>query len=123
MGSKTTRQKLGQQGEDVAVRFLEEKGMRILARNYRAGHGEIDIIILDGNTLAFVEVKTSKSKSFGPPQTWVDEKKQQNLAQVAEAFLYQNNYENFDCRFDVVALEKEGEKFIINYIKDAFWLQ
>lgn len=123
MASKTSRQILGQRGEDVAARFLEQKGMKIIARNYRAEHGEIDIIVLDGNTLAFVEVKTSKSKSFGPPQTWINEKKQQNLAQTAEAFLYQNNYENYDCRFDVVALEKKGENFIINHIKDAFWLQ
>ena len=123
MASKTSRQKLGQQGEDIATQFLLQKGMNVIARNYRAGHGEIDIIALDGNTLAFVEVKTSNSKKFGPPQTWVDEKKQQNLAQVAEAFIYEKNYENFDCRFDVIALEKSGENFTVNHIKDAFWLQ
>jgi putative endonuclease len=52
------RSGIGRQGEDLAARFLEEKGMELLARNFRSRRGEIDLIALDGDTLVFAEVKT-----------------------------------------------------------------
>jgi putative endonuclease len=58
---------LGSKGEDLAVRFLEKKGYRILSRNFRTPVGEIDVIAEDRNTLVFIEVKTRTDDSFGHP--------------------------------------------------------
>ncbi|HVF69666.1 MAG TPA: YraN family protein [Xanthomonadales bacterium] len=55
----------GNAGEDIACRYLTNKGYKIITRNFRIRGGEIDIIAVDGDTLAFVEVKTRTSKQFG----------------------------------------------------------
>src|SRR5690242_10711551 len=54
-------------GEDLATKFLENKGYKILERNFRKGYGEIDIVALDNDTLVFIEVKTRSSNKFGTP--------------------------------------------------------
>jgi putative endonuclease len=123
MTNKTPKQILGKKGEDVAANYLINKGYKIIERNFRAGHGEIDIIALDGNDLVFVEVKTSKSNAFGNPVSWVDEKKQRIIGETAEAFIYQKEYIDTDCRFDVIAIECDKGLFQIQHIKDAFWLE
>ena len=123
MNKKTPQQILGKKGEDVAFNYLVGKGLKIIRRNFRAGHGEIDIIALDGNVLVFVEVKTGKSKSFGNPASWVDENKQRIIGETAEAFIYKNDYDGFDCRFDVIAIEQQKGLYNIEHIKDAFWLE
>ena len=123
MTKKTHQQILGKKGEDVASNYLVGKGLKIIERNFRAGHGEIDIIALDGNVLVFVEVKTSKSNAFGHPVLWVDEKKQRIIGETAEAFIYQNNYDECDCRFDIIAIEQKKGLYTIEHIKDAFWLE
>ena len=66
------RQRRGQQGEQLAVAYLEGQGYRIQAHNYRHRRGEIDIIAWDGATLVFVEVKTKGHTAFGHPQEMVD---------------------------------------------------
>jgi len=114
---------LGKRGEDMAADYLSDAGMEILARNYRAGHGEIDIIAKDGNSLVFIEVKSNMSRAFGPPETWVDRRKQQNIIMVAEAWLEENQIEDVDCRFDVIAIHFAKHPPYINHIKDAFWIE
>ncbi len=114
---------LGKRGEDLAAKYLSDGGMEILARNFRAGHGEIDIIAKDGNSLVFIEVKSNMSQAFGPPETWVNRRKQENLIRVAEAWLEENQIEDVDCRFDVVAIHFAEHPPRINHIRDAFWIE
>lgn len=121
--AKTGRQKTGLIGEELAEQFLRQKGLRILERNFRAGHGEIDIIAEEGNTLVFIEVKTSKSLSYDHPVTWVDERKQHILGETAEAYLCRNSIEDQDCRFDIIAVELNPQGYRLEHIKDAFWLE
>lgn len=123
MTKKTPKQVLGQKGEDIAVNFLSEKGYKIVERNFRAGHGEIDIIAFDGNDLVFIEVKTSNSNVFGHPATWVSEHKQKIVGETAEAFIYKNKYNDTDCRFDVITIEFNKGLYKIEHIEDAFWLE
>ena len=103
--------------------YLTGIGIIILERNFRAERGEIDIIAKDNTTLAFVEVKSCKSKAFGEPETWVTLQKQKQIGKVAQAYLQKHHINDMDCRFDVVAVTFDRQKSTVRYIKDAFWLQ
>ena len=118
-----SKEELAKKGEQLAADFLEEKGFEIVERNYRDGHGEIDIIALDpkDNYTVFVEVKTRQNLYFGEPEYAITKKKQQQVKKVAELYLYDKEIEQIDCRFDVVAILLEDEdKPVINYYENAF---
>lgn len=112
------RTERGRSGEDLAAKYLEGKGKKVLARNFRARGGEVDIVVRDGEVLAFVEVKTGRPGAFGPPESWVTPKKRAHLIRAAQVYLAKNPWEG-DVRFDVVAVEV-GEDIRIRHIKDAF---
>lgn len=113
---------LGDLGEQVAARFLASKQYEIVDRNYRWARGEIDIVAQKNDTLIFVEVKTARKDTFGAPETWIDKRKQNQLAQVALHYLQEKEIEGLDCRFDVVAIMAQGKQWTINHIENAFWL-
>ncbi|MGQ9570114.1 MAG: YraN family protein [Thermodesulfovibrionales bacterium] len=111
---------LGIEGENLAVKFLEKKGYRIIKRNYKTYIGEIDIIAQDGDTLVFVEVKTRGNDSFGKPFEAVNKRKRQKLKNLALLYLKKQEKE-IPVRFDVLSIfnsDKGEEK--IEHIKDAF---
>jgi putative endonuclease len=118
----STTKTLGNWGEQRAAEFLENLGYKIIACNFRHGHGEIDIIADDKGTLVFVEVKTQKSDAMGEAFTWVTRKKQRQIGRVALAYLTVNNISNRDCRFDVIAVAKGLDGVEIKHIPNAFWL-
>ena len=114
---------LGRRGEERAWKYLEAKGYAIVKENFRYERAEIDLIVKDENNkiLVFVEVKTRRSKTFGEPEEAVNEQKQQQLIKSAEGFLMNNlGYEEYEKRFDVVAIYLDGEKEIINHLENAF---
>ena len=110
---KNTRS-VGGSYEDMAARFLAEKGFRILARNYRCRMGEIDLIAMDGETLVFVEVKYRADESGGGPLAAVDRRKQRKISKVALYYLY-TNYSTTDvaCRVDVIGITDEGVQHVM----------
>lgn len=115
------KQKTGGRGENLACAVLQKKGYEIVERNYHYGHGEIDIVARDGNTLVFVEVKTRKNLEFGPPELAITKGKQKQIKKIAEAYLYEKNIKDTDCRIDVVAILFQGkERPKINHIINAF---
>ena len=116
------RSETGRHGEDLAADFLQSAGMSVLERNFRLKSGEIDIIVKDGDTLVFVEVKSCRSASFGEPETWVDPRKQMRIGRTAGIYLTMKGIDDVDCRFDVIAVHFHGEEHRINHIKNAFWL-
>jgi putative endonuclease len=120
---KDYRKRVGREGEDKAICYLQKKGWTVLERNYRAERGEIDIVALDGEVLVFVEVKTKRHDSFGEPETWVDRRKQAQIGKVAQAYVQQHNIDDRDCRFDVIGVVDVGQNIEIRHIKDAFWLE
>ncbi len=113
---------LGSWGEQRAAVYLENLGYTIIARNFRYGHGEIDLIVEDKGTLVFVEVKTQKSDAMGEAFTWVTRKKQRQIGRVALAYLTVNGITDRDCRFDVIAVAKGQNGIEIKHIVNAFWL-
>jgi putative endonuclease len=116
------KKELGKKGEEIALRFLKKKGYRIIEKNYVCKMGEMDIIAKEKDTLAFIEVKTRTSTTFGPPQLAVNSSKQRQLSKVALYFLKEKGIEDVKARFDVVAilLGPKGEE--IELIRDAFEL-
>jgi putative endonuclease len=110
----------GKIGEDIAVKFLSRKGYKILKRNYRYGHGEIDIIAMDKDVLIFVEVRVKFSDKFGSPEDSVTIKKREQLKKIASAFIQMNEVNFSECRFDVIGITFKEGKFNINHIENAF---
>ena len=120
---KDYRQTIGRKGEDIACRFLEGKGHRILERNFRSGHLEIDIISYDAAGIHFVEVKTRRENVQAPPQESVDWRKQKRIVHAAQSFLKSGKgrpYGGHECMFDVVAVTFCGEKHSTEWIPQAF---
>jgi putative endonuclease len=95
---------LGNRGENTAVRFLKQKGFRILFRNHKNQFGEIDIIARDQDTIVFVEVKTRSSTAAGHPTEAVTVSKQIQLTKLAMVFLKQHKLLNHRARFDVISI-------------------
>ncbi len=112
-------------GESLAVKHLKARGCRILARNYRARRGEIDIIVRDDEFTVFVEVKTRRSLKFGLPQAAVTLQKQRQISKVALAYLQSQNLLDAPCRFDVIAihLSPQLELLRLEHIESAFDFQ
>ncbi len=113
---------LGRYGEDLASRYLEQKGYQILERNYRWARAEVDIIARKENLLIFVEVKTAASPAMGEPISWVHEKKQRQVALAAQHYLQAKEIHGLDCRFDVIGIIRKRGSFNITHIENAFWL-
>lgn len=113
---------IGNFGEDAACAYLLENGIDVIKRNFYCRGGEIDIIAKDGDTIAFIEVKTRKSAEFGTPGEFVDFRKQEKI--TATALYYLGNNDS-DMRFDVIEVMYKmcGDAPVvtkINYIKSAF---
>ena len=101
-GGGKRRQHVGAAFEEQAGRFYINQGFTIIARNWRTGHKEIDLIVRRDDLIVFVEVKASFSQKFGHPVSRVTADKQQNLIDAAQQYLIISNIENCDLRFDVV---------------------
>jgi putative endonuclease len=118
--------KTGDLGEELAAKYLIDKGYEILERNWRGEKElkcpEIDIIAGKDNVLVFIEVKTSTTSLFGQPQEWITAKKRRRIAQSAAAYLACNNKANSDCRFDAIAIDLRTKPPGINHIENAFLL-
>lgn len=101
---RPSNKEIGGFGEQVAARFLMEKGIAILHRNWRCSDGEIDIIARDGSTLIFCEVKTRSSNAFGPPGAAVGQVKASRIRRLAVRWLNQTQLRAEQVRFDVVSV-------------------
>lgn len=111
----------GRSGEDAALNYIEELGYRVLAKNWRYKHLEVDIIAMDGPVLVFIEVKTRRSSLYGSPHEAVSYQKQQKLDRAANLYISYIKHQG-DIRFDIVSiLIGASNRFEIEYIKDAFW--
>ena len=101
------RADVGAWGEAIAARYLTEHGYTIRARNWRAGHGELDIIAARADELVFVEVRTRRSDAFGVPEESLDPHKQATLIQTAQAYLQSLNQLDAQWSIDVIAIEMD----------------
>ena len=93
---------IGKLGEDVAERYLKQKGYKILARNFSCKQGELDIIAENSGFLVFFEVKTRSNFLYGTPADAVDKNKIKHIIKVAKYYLHIHGWENRFIRFDVI---------------------
>ena len=101
----TARQGLGRTGERLAAEALMSKGYRILERNFRCRHGEIDLVAEDEHDLIFVEVKARRGVSFGLPEDALTMRKRRKLVEVASYYLDFHTCSDRSWRIDVVAVQ------------------
>jgi putative endonuclease len=109
----------GREGENAACAWLEARGFRILARNFRAGPGEIDVIAAGEGVLAFIEVKSRSRSAFADLEYSVNGKKRARILETSKIFLRRNRqYSEERLRFDVIYVE--GSAAIIRHLESAF---
>ena len=115
---------IGDLGEQVAAQFLAARGLRVLWRNFAGiGGGEIDIVLRDGQTLVFCEVKTRTTMKWGRPADAVDAEKRRYLSLGAQKWLKMLGLPKIPFRFDIVEIVLEkGRSPKINHIRGAFSL-
>lgn len=114
---------LGRRAEDLACGHLEALGLQLLERNYRCRAGEIDLVMLDGTTLALVEVRSRSTSAHGGAAATVGARKQQRFIRAARhLMLTRPEYRKLAARFDVVAIDagRDGGPPAVRWIRDAF---
>jgi putative endonuclease len=114
---------IGAREEAAALSFLEREGLKLITRNYRCPPGEIDLIMRDGESLVFIEVRYRKHDRFGSASETITSAKQGRIISAANHYLQskQKGMGDVPCRLDVVAVSA-GERKKIEWIKNAFWL-
>jgi len=99
------RARLGRWSERHCERFLQNKGMRTLIRNYSCKLGELDLVMVTGDgTLVFVEVRSRADERFGPAEATVTPAKRERVSRAARHFLAAHRIEDRPLRFDVITL-------------------
>lgn len=101
----TLKQDLGKFGEELACKYLKEKGYKIIEKNYHARSGEIDIIAKFNDILVFIEVKTRTNLTFGLPEEAINYYKQQKLIKTVEYYLLKHHSLDQNYRIDSIAIE------------------
>ncbi len=110
--------KSGKTGEDIAVKYLETHGYRVLDRNFTTDIGEVDIFVTDDRTLISVEVKSRLSLEYGKPVEAVGHDKVKKITQVTSQYIKKYRLFGVPVRFDVVEVYLEDKT--VNHIKNAF---
>jgi putative endonuclease len=111
---------LGKKGEQLAVDFLLKNNYDIIERNYRFEKAEVDIIAQKDGFLAIIEVKTRSTADFGNPQDFVKPKQIQRLVKAVNEYVEVNDLD-LEVRFDIIAIVKTGNKFVIEHLENAFY--
>lgn len=110
----------GRWAEEAAARHLVRSGLAVLARNFRCRHGEIDLVMADGDELVFVEVRFRADEGYGAGFETVTAAKQRRLTTAARVYLSRHGAEHRPCRFDVVSVTKRNYRPEIHWLRDAF---
>ena len=115
------KDELGRRGEDLAVAYLEQRGLVVLSRNWRCRDGEIDVVLTDADRLVVCEVKTRSGTRYGEPAEAVTRRKARRIRRVARAWLAAHHVRWCEVRFDVVAvLAEPGRPVTVQHYEAAF---
>lgn len=104
---ETYRQRVGQQGEEIAANYLQHQGYQILDRNYHSRFGEVDLVAEKDDVVVFVEVKARTSVSFGLPEESVTTEKLAKIYDTALLWLQDHPEKSDDWRVDVIAIQMD----------------
>lgn len=108
----------GERAEQIAAHYLQRRGLELVERNYRCRYGEIDLILRDGDTLVFAEVRLRSRGDFGGAAASIDAAKQARLARAAQHYLAARTRVP-PCRFDAVLLSSlDGDS--VEWVRNAF---
>jgi putative endonuclease len=110
----------GAWGEELALRYLEERGYVLIERNYRTRYGELDLILRHENTLVFAEVKLRRGLGFGDPLEAVTPRKQSAIRSLAKQYLAEREPGFDTLRFDVVGILVDKGTPTVVHVEDAF---
>ncbi len=113
---------IGNYGENLARKYIEEKGYYLLEQNYLCKLGEIDLIARDNDYICFIEVKTRYSQRYGSPLESITSSKQKKIYRTAQYYICIKNIHKSHFRFDAieVIISNDDRKPYINLIKNAF---
>lgn len=127
-GRLINSQTFGKAQESQAARYLQSQGLKLCCRNYRSRHGEIDLIMIDSNTLVFVEVRYRRSEKFGDAIASITALKQKKIRLTAAYYLQTHpRLQHCLCRFDVIGLTHTATNTVnaaelrFDWIKNAFY--
>lgn len=109
----------GRQAEEAALDHLRRLGFKLVARNFRCRHGELDLVMEDKETLVFVEVRYRRSDKFGSAEESIDGRKRRRIVNAASYYLAANRLDRA-VRFDVVAFASGSAGPRLTWIRDAF---
>ena len=117
-----TRLNAGREAEAYALQHLQQHGLQLIAQNWLCKRGELDLVMLDGDTVVFVEVRYRRHSAWGGAIESVDFRKQQKVILAAQLSLQkETRWADSACRFDVVAVEGAADcGSPLNWIKHAF---
>lgn len=118
--SALSRLDFGKKAENKAKAYLKKQGYTFIEANYFTKDGEIDLIFKDVSTLVFVEVRAKRSLSFGRPEETITQTKIMRCKKAAEKYLYEKGKLNMACRFDVVTVIFDNEKWQLTHYQNAF---
>ena len=111
---------LGRWGEDIAARYLEDKGYRVIYRDWKYGHRDLDIIATDDNGLCVIaEVKTRQNEKYADADLAVSPQKIRSLSIAANAFVKSHRI-NVTLRFDIITIVGTPVQYEIRHVEDAF---
>ncbi|GAB7533507.1 YraN family protein [Pseudomonas sp. 3A(2025)] len=112
----------GQEAEAYALHYLQQQGLDLIEKNWSCRRGELDLVMLDGDTVVFVEVRYRSHKGWGSALESVDARKQEKLIMAAQLFLqHAPRWAEYPCRFDVLAIDGQpGHAPPLNWLKNAF---
>lgn len=121
MVGMAAKDELGRRGEDLAVQFLEQRGLVVLSRNWRCREGELDVVATDSDRLVVCEVKTRSTAWFGEPAEAVTGKKAARIRRVAQVWLAAHRVHWVEVRFDVLSIVAEpGRPVTVHHYECAF---
>lgn len=122
MRPRTEAQQAGARAEALAERYLQRQGLAPVERNFRARGGEIDLVMRDGPTLVFVEVRYRSSRDYGGALASVDARKQRRLIHAARLYLARWCGADPSCRFDVLGVSpgSRPDTARVQWVRGAF---
>lgn len=114
----------GRLAEDAACAFLEVQGLKLIERNYRSRHGEIDLIMRDRDDIVFVEVRSRRRIDYGTALESITKTKINKIVKAATHFLQMSKcLYKVNSRFDFIIIQPNAGKMQLEWIKNAFWVE
>lgn len=113
----------GRRCEDLAAAYLEDRGWTVIARNYRFGHREIDLVARRGGVVAFIEVKGRRGSGFGHPLEAITARKRREIERVARQWVARHGRPGDAFRFDAVSVTEPDGAACVRHVEDAWRIE